>query len=211
MLWKCPCGGLLSLTAGSHRLTEPHPSEPVPRFPQTILMVPSFRQQRKHPVLAPGALALAERRHRGCCQVTVAVVPITAHPCSGHPQLALGRWGHSLGSVRVCRGLPHWSQLTSCLHSVASNSIPLQQHTTYICTKQKVLGGTGTYRLVLGKKPHNFSIAPIPATDRKKVSVLFGKVLPCSTPVLGRADKHPDCGDVPPVCCSVLQSPRHSR
>lgn len=49
LLWKCPCGGLLSLTADSHRLTEPHPSEPVPRFPQTILMVPILQATAKAP------------------------------------------------------------------------------------------------------------------------------------------------------------------
>jgi len=70
-----------------------------------------------------------------------------------------------------------------------------------------VAGGRGTQNccllvpimLLIGKKPHNFSSAPIPSSHRKGVSVPPGRVLPRSTPVLDRADKHLDLGDVSPT------------
>lgn len=71
------------------------------------------------------------------------------------------------------------SQLMSYLHSIASNSMHLQQHMTYICTKKHSFRGDGDPELLPGSHCHgsnweeanNPPVAPISSSDRKGVSV----------------------------------------
>lgn len=58
--------------------------------------------------------------------------------------------------------LPSWSQLRPCPHSVALNSIRLQQYMTYICPKQRGFRG--------GREPEVLSDSPCRAANGEEIT-----------------------------------------
>lgn len=89
----------------------------------------------------------------------MAEVPITARPSTSYPtdgcwegETASPAWGAGCRSWGL--GLPCQSQLMSRLPSVASNSICLQQHTAYLCTKQHSFRGESDPEILPGSPRH---------------------------------------------------------